>query len=486
MKKALLAIVMMLVCITYIMIRGQTYTVRITVDDPQITAEDLHFHYEPVPEKDPLVKAEVKDGYLEATFTDLAPGRLIVDVMHGEDTIHILILFGHPGGLITYDEYFGACNGMRIIPIMLSVYIAILLYGRIRKYIILRRQTMYSYQNVRNLGLILFLCVLLLEQLTSLLNYQRMIQTVSTAVNSARSLTVLTFPFAFFGAIYLIRSNVTLLKKEGRTWRNMLGIFLGILLCFGTLAPGLIGEYLQRSTLIDVHNENGFWLYAEIAVESLISAAVAYLECILIGTIIHARRAAKAVPSFDRDYILILGCQIREDGGLTKLLQSRVDRALKFAKMQKEKTGKDIVFVPSGGKGDDEVIAEAEAMNNYLLEQGIAPDHILVENRSVNTYENFRNSLQLIKEHSHDRPVNIAFSTTNYHVFRSGVLARGMGIDAQGIGAATRSYFWINAFIREFVAVLNSEKKLHARIIALIVAVMIACVWLIWFSATMR
>jgi uncharacterized SAM-binding protein YcdF (DUF218 family) len=82
--------------------------------------------------------------------------------------------------------------------------------------------------------------------------------------------------------------------------------------------------------------------------------------------------------------------------------------------------------------------------------------------------------------------VNIAFSTTNYHVFRSGVLARGMGIDAQGIGAATRSYFWINAFIREFVAVLNSEKKLHARIIALIVAVMIACVWLIWFSATMR
>ena len=46
MKKALLAIVMMLVCITYIMIRGQTYTVRVTVDDPQITAEDLFYDLE--------------------------------------------------------------------------------------------------------------------------------------------------------------------------------------------------------------------------------------------------------------------------------------------------------------------------------------------------------------------------------------------------------------------------------------------------------
>ena len=91
MKKALLAIVMMLVCITYIMIRGQTYTVRVTVDDPQITAEDLHFHYEPVPEKDPLVKAEVKDGYLEATFTDLAPTWSVFhqEIHHSAQTDHV-------------------------------------------------------------------------------------------------------------------------------------------------------------------------------------------------------------------------------------------------------------------------------------------------------------------------------------------------------------------------------------------------------------
>ena len=39
-------------------------------------------------------------------------------------------------------------------------------------------------------------------------------------------------------------------------------------------------------------------------------------------------------------------------------------------------TGKDIIFVPSGGKGDDEVISEAQAIKNYLMEQGIDEGNI--------------------------------------------------------------------------------------------------------------
>ena len=61
--------------------------------------------------------------------------------------------------------------------------------------------------------------------------------------------------------------------------------------------------------------------------------------------------------------------------------------------MQKEKTGKDIIFVPSGGKGNDEVMPEAEAMQKYLIEQGISKKNILVENKSTNTIENTHSSL---------------------------------------------------------------------------------------------
>ena len=142
--------------------------------------------------------------------------------------------------------------------------------------------------------------------------------------------------------------------------------------------------------------------------------------------------------------------------------------------MQKEKAGKDIVFVPSGGQGDDEVMAEAAAVRNYLLEQGIPEEQILAEDQSVNTYENFRNSMALIKEREATAQADtgaaaepkVAFSTTNYHVFRSGLLAFEQGFLTEGIGSPTKRYFWINAFVREFIAALVSEKKRHILVIA--------------------
>ncbi|MBO4322506.1 MAG: hypothetical protein J5919_05850, partial [Clostridia bacterium] len=49
------------------------------------------------------------------------------------------------------------------------------------------------------------------------------------------------------------------LRREGRSWRNMLGVILGAALCLLTLLPGALGEYLQWSpnAILDVHNERG-------------------------------------------------------------------------------------------------------------------------------------------------------------------------------------------------------------------------------------
>ena len=213
----------------------------------------------------------------------------------------------------------------------------------------------------------------------------------------------------------------------------------------------------------------------------MVYTAVAYLECMLIGTIAVAYRAAKRIPSFDKDYILILGCMIKKDGTLTNLLKGRADRAVEFAEMQKAATGKDIIFVPSGGQGSNEVISEGQAIKNYLLGIGIKEESILAECESANTYENFRNSAKLIRERSGDA-ANIAFSTTNYHVFRSGLYASKQGIKAEGIGSRTKSYFWVNAFVREFIAMLHSERKKHAAVM-IILALLWAFMVVMWFLA---
>ena len=77
---------------------------------------------------------------------------------------------------------------------------------------------------------------------------------------------------------------------------------------------------------------------------------------------------------------------------------------------------------------------------------------------------------------------NIAFSTTNYHVFRSGLLATGLDIKVEGMGAKTRSYFWINAFIREYIATLYYERKKHLFIIFLLLIMLLLMVLLLYLS----
>ena len=57
--------------------------------------------------------------------------------------------------------------------------------------------------------------------------------------------------------------------------------------------------------------------------------------------------------------------------------------------------------------------------------------------------------------------IKIAFSTTNYHVFRSGVIATKNGLHTEGVGSKTKWYFYINASLREFVANIASEWRVH-------------------------
>ena len=212
---------------------------------------------------------------------------------------------------------------------------------------------------------------------------------------------------------------------------------------------------------------------------------VTYLECILLGTIILSVKAARHTPAFDKDYLIIHGCQIKTDGSLTPLLRGRADAALKFARMQREQAGKELVFVPSGGQGADEVISEAEAIRRYLLDSGVPESQILLEDKSENTEANLRNSAALIREREGGADANIAIATTNYHVFRAGLLAEEMGVRVEGIGSKTRTYFWINAFVREFIATLWSERRRHALIVALLVLLTLLGVWTVYLSVVL-
>ena len=154
------------------------------------------------------------------------------------------------------------------------------------------------------------------------------------------------------------------------------------------------------------------------------------------------------------DYIIIHGAGL--DGPRpTPLLAGRIDKALELWNKQHQH-GK---FVVSGGQGADEVVSEAQAMRDYLLEKGVSADAILMEGKSTTTWENLKNSLAVIRADrtSANGDFTTAVVTSDFHVFRCAEYAHNLSIKADGIGSHTRGWYWPTAFIREFLAISKAH-----------------------------
>ena len=471
-----------IVSIMILFIGGNKYTIRQDLYNSGTKLEDYDFIIEQENEVIKINNKKIVDNEIVFEIESVNKGRAFIDIKNKDNSnlLYSRVVYVHSFGLITEGSYFGKTKYDIVIPIYIVICILMFLLTLIRRYQISLKNNVYQYKNVLYLGLIIFLSIILLQNIFAIINNDGLIGNIERFINSFDFFSFILLPICFIVSIFVTISNIILIKKEGFNLRNTLGIMLGLFFCFLTIVPGFIESLMHSSNIIvfDIHNEKGLFVRVVQFLKSSILAIVSYLECVLLGTIILSLKASKHNPNYDKDYVIILGCKIQKDGKLTKLLKGRVDRAIEFATKQKEETGKDIVFIPSGGQGSDEIISEALAMKNYLIENGIKEKNIILEDKSTNTLENFKFSHKLMKK----KDAKIAFSTTNYHVFRSGLLATSLNIKLEGMGAKTKSYFWINAFIREYIATLYYEKKKHLLIILILLMFIFLMVLLVYLS----
>ncbi|AKQ73218.1 YdcF family protein [Bacillus licheniformis] len=170
-------------------------------------------------------------------------------------------------------------------------------------------------------------------------------------------------------------------------------------------------------------------------------------------------------PKLNQDYIIVLGSGLINDT-VPPLLSSRIDKAVDFYRKQAAVAPPPkIIF--SGGQGPDENLSEAEAMQRYALKKGIPEEHTFKEDRSVNTYQNMLFSKQLMDSLS-DGKYNSIFTTNNFHLFRASLYAKRAGLKSQGIGSKTAFYYWPNAMIREYIAVVVMNRKRHSIVVGTI------------------
>lgn len=463
----LLILILIVISIGNILLFGRTYEVKFIISDNN----NFEFSLDNDSGAVEILEQRQENNKYIVKVKALKPGSAYLSINYG-----VLAegkrLYVHKSLVITDGNFLGKSTGSEIIPISISVVLIYMLYILIKKYRNCVKDNIYQYKNVFYLGFIIFMLLFTFSNGLSTFNYQGLYTTINNIINSMLFVSYIIFPAAVVTFILVTISNLHLIRKEGKSFKNLLGLFLGIFLCLSTLLPDYVYELLQKSRTINVFDLDSIGPYLYNFVEAIVYLVITYLECILIGTIIISLKSALRKIKYNKDYIIILGCQIRKDGTLTPLLKGRVDRAIRFRNEQLNKTGKDLVFITSGGKGTDEIISEAEAMKNYLLEKGIDEKNILMDVKSKNTYENIKFSYKLIK----DKDANICFSTTNYHVFRVGLIATKQNLKLEGIGSNTKPYFWINAFIREFIGTLYSERKKHIVVfvsIVLIILVMI-------------
>ena len=248
--------------------------------------------------------------------------------------------------------------------------------------------------------------------------------------------------------VFLIVNGFILLKKEGFSKANLLSSIMGNVILFFFvfmwIRVGLVkNEFFFYNPWIDI--------LLMFIIYSYIIFGFAF-----IGFMMYSFVYLWLPKKQYYDFIIIHGAGLLNGERVTPLLKRRIDKAVQAFHQSKNPH---IRLIASGGQGSDEKISEAQAIYNYLVENTDVPkEAILLEEKSTTTYENLLFSKE-IGEQLVENP-RFLFVTNDYHVFRTSMYARQIGMQGDGLGCSTASYYIPSAFIREYVAVCVKMKKL--------------------------
>ena len=118
-----------------------------------------------------------------------------------------------------------------------------------------------------------------------------------------------------------------------------------------------------------------------------------FTVCLVIGIAVVSItegiiiKASFGNPEETVDYVVVLGAKTRVTGPSASLWD-RIYAAYDYLEAHP-----DVTAVVSGGKGDDEPMAEALSMRDELVALGIDPERIWVEDQATSTWENLHFSL---------------------------------------------------------------------------------------------
>lgn len=159
-------------------------------------------------------------------------------------------------------------------------------------------------------------------------------------------------------------------------------------------------------------------------------------------------RASFGSPQEKVDYVVVLGAKVRTWGPSVSLWD-RIHAAAEYLNAHPE-----TIAVVSGGQGPDEPETEAACMYRELVNLGVSPDRLRIEDKAESTWENIHFTLDLLEEETGERPRKLGVLSSEYHLFRASLFTQKAGAEFVGIPAQTsRVGQRINHFMREVAGI---------------------------------
>lgn len=141
------------------------------------------------------------------------------------------------------------------------------------------------------------------------------------------------------------------------------------------------------------------------------------------------------------DTIMVLGAKVHDDGRLSLMLKDRLDKTIEvYNKL-------DIKRVIVSGDSEYKDYDETTKMKEYLINNGIPEEDIIVDIYGLSTYDSI---YRLKNIYGINKSLII---TQKYHLYRSLYIDNSLGVGAYGIPASGEDYFGQTAReIREILA----------------------------------
>ena len=168
---------------------------------------------------------------------------------------------------------------------------------------------------------------------------------------------VLVMLALFLVPLLLIVNGIQLIRKESLCPAHLLSLGLGVVVGIGEIAA--VVYVLGLPDFLNVGSAN-LWVL-------LLAFTVFYFSFLVLSFVVYSVFIQIVPHRRNFNYVIIHGCGLAGGERMTKLLSNRVDKAIELYRKCRVKP----MIIPSGGRGDDEKLSEAQAMANYLVQHGI-------------------------------------------------------------------------------------------------------------------